>query len=81
MMFWKKDKMTFDRKLTDEEKKIIRNIVAGAKVIFHDRQVTEREVLLINDFLDGRRFMSKYHAGHKKEKKARPALSNHTEGC
>jgi hypothetical protein len=36
---------------------------------------------MIADFVDGKRFMTRYHAGHKKEKKARPALSNHTEGC
>jgi hypothetical protein len=67
-MFFHKDKMTFDRKLTDAEKQIIRNVVNGSKVIACDRPVTEREALLINDFLDGKRFMSRYHAGQKKEK-------------
>jgi hypothetical protein len=63
IMFWKKDKMTFDRKLRAGEKLIISTIVDG--------NLTEHQLIMIEDFIDGRRFMSRYHAGQKKEKPVR----------
>jgi hypothetical protein len=73
-MFWnKKETMTFDRKLNPQEKDTILHIVE------HNLSITD--MLLLDEFLDGRRHMRRYPKGHKKVKKARPALSNHTENC
>ena len=43
------------------------------KFFFHDyiefnRKLTDQEKIMIHDFVDGKRFMSRYHAGAKKEK-------------
>jgi len=37
-------------------------------IIIAGRPVTDDELAFINDYLDGKRFMSRYHGGAKKEK-------------
>ncbi len=70
-MFWNKEKMTFSRKLTDAEKEVIGTIV--------DKKLPYTELAKIEDFLQGYRHMRRYPKGHKKEKKRRPAFSNHMD--
>jgi hypothetical protein len=67
-MFWKKKD-----KLSDLEQSII-DAIKKAKL-------PDWKLLEIDDYLNDRRFMSRYHGGAKKEKKRRPAFSNHAEGC
>lgn len=72
-MFWRTNKMYFKRELRDIEKFIMLQIA--------DADLPEYKLLMIEDFLAGRRHMRKYPKGTKKEKKVRPAFSNHNEGC
>lgn len=55
-------------------------------VVNYDRLVTNEELLYINDYLDGKRFMSRYHNGQKKEKekkerKRKEGITTRTQDC
>ncbi len=39
-----------------------------ATVLFFERELTNTEDTMIRDYLDGKRFMSRYHGGARKEK-------------
>jgi hypothetical protein len=48
--------------------KLLGGIPNNDNILEAERPITDHEALMMYDYLDGKRFVSRYHAGHKKEK-------------